>query len=830
MDIHLDGPLDGIETAKRLRFECDTAIVYLTAHTAQDMFERAKATQPYAYLTKPIAPLELVRTIEVALFKHAMERNLREQEEKYRALFQASWDGIILFAEDSTIVDANATAQNIFGYTLEELQGLNIQDLIHPDDLRETPFKFQAIVAGRPQVLERRIRRKDGTYVLLEVRASALGNGMVQAVYRDISEQRRMERDLRESERRYRVLTEGFPNGALFLVDRNLHYLFCGGKGLEQVGLRKEDLIGKRPSEVFPPEVSGPAEEHCRRVFEGRAGRYEVHYRGRIYDNHAVPVIRDDGIIAEGIVITQEITDRKKAEIALRERENLLQTILKSSPVGIALMRDGRLEWVNEAFCRLFGFASRQDCSGTEAERVFAKQEDYARIAGAKERLQGEDIQELVTQCRRKTGSLFDARIMFEAIDPQALDHGVILCVNDVTEFRKAEQMAVRGERLKAVAELSTGVAHNFNNLLQIVFGGSQLALADLELGDVKGARANLLRIVETANFGAQTVKRLQNFARTRTDDAKPLHKVFDLAETAAQAIEMSKPWWKTAPETNGIHIALNRYCRKGCMVKGNENEIFEVIVNLIKNAAEALPKGGEIRIRTSWDDSNSVLVVEDNGIGIAEEDLARIFEPFWTTKGFHGTGMGLASSLGIIRAHEGDLMARSRAGEGSTFTVELPYCRDPVAQRPSAEVHTVGFRATILVVDDMPAVTRQLEAGLSRYGQTVVTASSGQQALEIIGETSIDAVVCDLAMPHMNGWQVAGRIVDSARERECARPAFILLTGWSGEITEEAKTQASGVDRILEKPVDMRHLLDVLGELLQHESHAGSSIRASHT
>jgi PAS domain S-box-containing protein len=402
---------------------------------------------------------------------------------------------------------------------------------------------------------------------------------------------------------------------------------------------------------------------------------------------------------------------------------------------------------------------------------------------------------------------------------PQVNEKGEVVTLfgttQDITNRKRLEEQALSAERLRAVGELASGVAHNFNNLLQIVLGGSQLALTDLELGNFSQARRNLEQIVESARFGAQTVKRLQDFARFRKDKPLESSRVFDLSQTVDEAVEMSKPWWKTKPEKDGISITLSRKLHKGCYVEGNENEIFEVAVNLIKNAAEAMSKGGELRVRTFYDETNGYLIVEDQGVGISDADIKRIFDPFWSTKGPKGTGMGLASSYGIVQRHQGRINAQSREGYGTTFTVSIPLTGSAPVLNGSSTIPDFGFNLEILVVDDMPAVVKQLGSGLSTFGQSVYTALSGVEAVDIFRETRVDVVISDLAMPGMNGLALAREIQEISREQKRERPIFIILTGWGAQVGDETRDEDSGVDAILQKPIDAAKLLDRIKELL---------------
>lgn len=510
----------------------------------------------------------------------------------------------------------------------------------------------------------------------------------------------------------------------------------------------------------------------------------------------------------------REEAHRRKTEEALRESEHMLQTILGTSPVGICSAENRKIIWINDAYRELFGFDSKEDYEGKDTSFLYASEEDYVRIGTMYDHLGDGTAKGTDAKWRRKDGSVFDGHVMMRAVDPSDPASGVICVLSDISWRKRAERFILQSERLKAIGELAGGVAHNFNNLLQVILGSSSLGLAKMEMGDHPGVKEHLQQIVESTKLGAQTVKRLQNFARVRTDDPGG-GRVFDLSGTVKDAIEMSKIWWKTGPEKEGISISLHKYLTNTCLVQGNENELFEAVVNLIKNAVEALPHGGEILVNTEMEDDKVVLSVQDDGIGIEEEDQHRIFDPFWTTKDFERTGMGLSTCYGIVQRHGGNISVQSEPGTGTKICIKLPLALESSSEPPFPEVPRADVPLSVLVVDDLTAVVKQMESGLERFGHTVMTATSGQQALDIFREVKIDLVICDLAMPAMNGWQVGTAIKEICRQRGVEKPPFVMLTGWGGQINQPEKMAESGVDRVLEKPVETGQLIDVINELV---------------
>jgi CheY-like chemotaxis protein len=248
-------------------------------------------------------------------------------------------------------------------------------------------------------------------------------------------------------------------------------------------------------------------------------------------------------------------------------------------------------------------------------------------------------------------------------------------------------------------------------------------------------------------------------------------------------------------------------------MVYAKEQEVFEAVINLVKNAAEALPGGGMIRVSTALEDREAVLRIEDNGVGIAEHHLQRIFEPFFTTKGFQTAGMGLASTYGAISAMGGAISVDSQQGNGSRFEVRLPAFGAHQSE-PQQACPLCRESLSILVIDDLPEVMDFIAKGLARHGHKVFPCRSGVESLEVFRSNSIDVVVCDLGMPRMSGEQVSERIQELARDKGVTRPPFILLTGWGEQAATGNKAASTTIDHVLAKPVDTDELLTAIGRL----------------
>ena len=387
----------------------------------------------------------------------------------------------------------------------------------------------------------------------------------------------------------------------------------------------------------------------------------------------------------------------------------------------------------------------------------------------------------------------------------------------DITERKRAEELLVQTERSKALGEMALGMAHNFNNTLQVVVSGARLGLLEAGSGHLSEVQKCLQKILSISLIGAGTLKSLIDFGRQRHDSPDVSTKVFDLSKTISQTVLLCDSYWKARSEDNTIKISLELALADHCLIKGNETEMFEVIMNMIKNSGEALPKGGKIKIANFVQDGRVIMEVSDTGEGIPEHQLAKVFEPFWTTKGVQGTGVGLAACHGIVHRHGGEISVKSEFGKGTTFRVALPFQGEAGVQKDVGALDMAALKLRVLLIDDVPELVSLLQDALALYGHSVFTASSGQEGLQILfGEREpFDVVMCDITMEGMNGWEVAKGVKGYCEEVGLPKPVFFLLTGFGSQVTA-TKIEEWGVDSIVQKPVDILVLMAKVRQVIQ--------------
>ncbi len=301
---------------------------------------------------------------------------------------------------------------------------------------------------------------------------------------------------------------------------------------------------------------------------------------------------------------------------------------------------------------------------------------------------------------------------------------GMLAIVRDTTAQRELEAQMHQSEKLTALGQMAGGIAHHFNNLLQAILGYAQLMGKNPSNVDV--VRRGLDVIEKAATVGAETVRRIQKFARLRPEEA---FVGLDLDQVIRDALAITRPRWEEKKIRAGLPLELELEFGSVPVVMGRPAELNEVVTNLILNAIDAMPHGGTLRIRTRvQDDKNVLFTVLDTGVGMTEDVRRRISDPFFTTKGEEGTGLGFPVSYSIVKRHGGEMRVESRPGAGTTFTVALPIGTSIPAEPPSEGEATSRRRGRILLVDNDPQVMSILGEMLGDAGHHVVPVGSGAE------------------------------------------------------------------------------------------------------
>lgn len=499
----------------------------------------------------------------------------------------------------------------------------------------------------------------------------------------------------------------------------------------------------------------------------------------------------------------------------LKHSMEILLIVLEGSVHGIVLIRGNKFMWLNQGFITILGWTS-EDLLGKGLEQLFSNKVEFVQVRDCLlSELQKKNLVDWRYEFPRKDGTRVACSLSGRLVDENDFSKGFILTFTDITEKIRAEQLMIQNERTNAIIELSNGVAHNFNNLLQIIVGNCELAKTRMQ--DVSGSvqiSRYLDQIVESARHGSQTVKRLQNFSRIETENSMVGADDTDLSELARDALSMTKSLWQSTRQGSFCNLSIVTEFCESCIINCRKNEIFEVIINLLKNSVEAMPQGGSLFVKTCVERDKALLEIRDTGNGIKKEDLSKVFLPFWTTKGFLGSGLGLASSYGIVQRHDGAINIRSDYGIGTVVSVVFPLSSSASSELEDVQPEATPNKLRVLLIDDVQEVLVSLKEMLCDSCESVLTALSGQEGIGILKSDPIDLIICDLGMPGMNGVQVASMAQEISSAKAEERPKFILLTGWDVPEGQFSEQEFSAIDLILQKPVSPSRLMAEISSL----------------
>jgi PAS domain S-box-containing protein len=516
----------------------------------------------------------------------------------------------------------------------------------------------------------------------------------------------------------------------------------------------------------------------------------------------SVEPVLDESNNAVGVVCTaRDLSDLRKVQAVAREHQSLLNNILESARESIyAVDPEGRFKWCNSATLKGLGY-QRNDFIGRslldmvyEGDRELVKEKLDTALNGS-------------PQTYEMRYFAHDGRLRYARVDasPLVVDGhttGVLGIARDITEQKEERERAARADKLRALGQLASGVAHDFNNSLAAILGRAQLLRRQI---DEPALTRNLDIIQTAAEDAAATVRRIQTFAR------KSPVKEFELVDVASllnDAIEITRTCWQNEARIRGLEYEVKLDSEKGHSTYGSASELREVFVNLIVNAVDAMPKGGRLSITCRCADDRLKLRFSDNGMGMPDDVRQKIFEPFFSTKGAHGTGLGLSVSYSIIERHAGSISVVSEPGKGTTFMIDLPAA---VAESTLDEVETISsdiLPLRILVIDDEAPVRETLAEMLVAVHHKVELAGSGQEALQKMRQHRFDFVFTDLAMPEMDGWETARSI-----RKGWPDVKIVLVTGY-GPTTTPPPGEEHLVDAIIGKPFDFSQVGSTLNAL----------------
>jgi PAS domain S-box-containing protein len=613
-----------------------------------------------------------------------------------------------------------------------------------------------------------------------------------------------------QSEANFRTIIENAPE-AIYMFDVNTRCILdCNPYTTEWLGYSRKELIGMGVEEILAPDSKGVDDNIRKALNDGYVRIQERRFRtkyGALVDAEVTGTMVEFQGLKCFIALVRDITERKKIEALLRYKE-LFQNVI--DPVFISHSQGTFLE-VNDVACERLEYTHKELLKLTFRDIV--RPAHYALLSRMAMKIRSGDAVHFEVEAVTKTGKLIPFEFHSRFIEFQHKP-AILSVARDLSARKQMENTLIRTERLSAVGEMAAGVAHNFNNLLQMILGAGETAMAKMAGGEIRKSREVLLSLIEACQRGADIVRRIKDFSSAKNDRIEEA-RVFDLGELVSEAVQLTKPLWVNPGQQ---HKYTFNYIRPmGAMVKGNPSELYEVLVNIIKNALEAMPEGGHLSIIPVIGVGKIKLSISDSGMGIPEENLPRLFQPFFTTKGVQSSGLGLSSSYGIIKKHQGEIAVKSPPGRGTTFTIFLPKAEIPADKKPLAipsKQDTMLSKIKFLAIDDEKNILKMLELYFEGSSIELTTAKTAQQGLEKIYNNHFDVVLCDYGMDDMNGLQFCKAVKDHAHQTKQPKPPCLLYTGLNQKLNEDDLVRC-GVADIVRKPISCAKLQSIIQEIV---------------
>jgi two-component system, cell cycle sensor histidine kinase and response regulator CckA len=765
------------------------------------------------------------------------EAALRESEVLLRESQQVARLGHYVLNIASGEWTASVVLEELFGIaTGGEKTVADWVELIHPAERDEMLAYFnQHVLAGRRRFDReyRIVRRNDGAvrwvHGLGRLEMNAAGEPVrMFGTIQDVTERKRAEKQLRDSEQVYHSLVENLPQN-IFRKDLAGRFTFANQRFCQSIGKPLGEILGRTDLDFWPPDLAAKYRQDDRRVIEtGQSIELQEEHQSGTRQRQVVEVVKTPLRDAQGQItgvqgIFRDITAQKRAEEALSQSRADLELAQAVGHIGSwisELSPAGRLVWSAET-CRIFGLHEHEFDGRLETFLEMVHPEDRATVRAARQAaLAGEkpyDLEHRIVRRDRITRWVHEkAEVELDAAGQPIRVVGV---VQDITAHRQLEEQLRHLQRMESVGQLAAGVAHDFNNILTVISGSASLLASALRH---QPEVMELVHQVATAGERAANLTR-QLLLFSRKQQMQP--KLVNLNELTSNLTKM-------LGRILGEDVTLEfSYANELAGVHADPSMLEQVILNLAVNSRDAMPQGGRLQIATSavefTPDHPSLnpearpgsfvrLTVSDTGCGIPREIQDRIFEPFFTTKEIgKGTGLGLATVYGIVKQHEGWIELESQPGAGTTFLIYLPASSPGGSSLEEAPTPppTRGCGQLILVVEDDASVRDLLSQMLRRFGYEVLEAGSGVEALQFSAEQlkRVDALVTDLVMPGgFNGRELASTL----RQRHPGLP-ILYCSGYSPDLAQgwlPGKEQAT----FLQKPFSPNEFLNAVAACLR--------------
>jgi PAS domain S-box-containing protein len=727
------------------------------------------------------------------LAQDVTKRKRGEECERLAAVVESSEDAIIGQSLDGTIFAWNCGAEALFGYSASQAVGKPVQMLLPPERINEESDILEQIRNGvRFKHFETVRVRKDGTNVPVSVTISPIRDKSsaitgASQIARDITD-RVCAAEVRE---RLAAVVESSDDAIIGkTLDGTITTWNPGAENL--FGYSASEAVGKPIQMLLPPERGNEEAEILARIKRGeRLAHFEtvrLQKDGKRIDvSVTISPIRDgSGAIVGASKIARDISHRKCAEEELRKAENRFSKAFRQSPLAstISTQADGMYLDANESFLKMTGY-TRENVIGHTASELRFWSLPSLRAELLQLLLGGEKVTDRRMEFKTSTAETRVAELSWEEIEVEG-QPCLLSFMRDITEAQRLEAQFLQAQKMEAVGRLAGGVAHDFNNMLSVIIGYSDLSV-DL-VAPESPVKRHLAQIKKASERAALLTRQLLAFSRQQVI----FPRILNLNEVVNNVTTML-----LRMVGDSISVSFHPSTPIGS-IKADPSQIEQILMNLVVNARDAMPRGGEIIIETGHAELDEhyvsehagsqtgrqvFLAVSDNGCGIEEGIKSKIFEPFFTTKGIgQGTGLGLSTVYGIVTQSKGSIRVDSEVGKGTTFTIYFPRIAakaEELAQSPEVD-DVISGSETILLVEDDDSVRKVTASLLSSAGYRIIEASNAEKALEIMTASGpgIDLLLTDLIMFGQSGF-------DLFEQAKVIRPGLrsLFMSGYTGDL-----------------------------------------------
>jgi len=740
-------------------------------------------------------------------------------------LYELHQDGRLVFS------GANPASDKILGVRHQQFMGKTIEGAFPPLSQTEVPARYRD--AAREGIVWRteQIDYDEGAIKgAFEVVAFQTEPFKMAAFFNDITARKKVELALKQSEEKMRSIFAAAPVGIGLVVNRFL--LEVNERLCEMTGYAKDDLIGKNARILYPDDndYEYVGTEKYRQIKEFGTGTVETRFLRK--DGQIINVLMsstplDPANLEAGVSFTAlDITASKQGQEALRESEQRFRHLTEMLPEAVFESdQDLTLTYGNRRAFELFGY-DPEELHQLNGLYLIAPEDRQRLLENQVRQLEGQELGPIEYNAVKKDGSIFPILLHATVIEKQNQYVGFRGIAIDLTEQKKAEQekrqvefQYRQAQKVEAVGRLAGGVAHDLNNLLSPILGYSELLEDKFSPQD---SRREFIEQIIKASYGARDmVRQLLAFSRKQTLE----YRLLNLNQILTGFEKLLR---RTIREDIELQLILSPDIQD---INADAGQIEQVIMNLSVNSQDAMPQGGQLILQTATAELDEaaaaqrpdatagryvLLAVSDTGCGMDAETQEHLFEPFYSTKGDQGTGLGMATVYGIVKQHGGNIWVYSEPDKGTTFKIYLPAAESATVQKADKQITTDELKGseTILLVEDNELVRRLAYEILKHQGYTLLTAKSAVQAMDVLVThcESVDLLLTDVVMPDMNGKQLYEEIV-----KQCPGLKVLYMSGYTGDVIAHRGVLDKGV-QFIQKPFTVHGLATKVREVLQHK------------